>query len=161
MRHKGGRVFHHTVVLALRLFLGGMFVYASLHKLADPVAFGKIIYGYKIMPAWSINAFAMFLPGVEFVAGVFLLAGFLCRGSALTVSLCLAVFIAAISYNLARGLEFDCGCFSFARTRHAAAADLLVRDVIFFAMALRVLFAGSYPFSLDWLFGIEKRGQVD
>lgn len=158
MRHRLINYVHHSTVMLLRLFLGGLFVYASLHKLADPVSFSKLIYGYKMMPGWTINMFAILLPGVELIAGLFLIAGFLSRGSALVIALLLAVFIVAISYNLARGLEFDCGCFSFAHSKKGAAADLLVRDIILCAMALRVLVARSYAASLDWLFGLEKRG---
>jgi len=150
--------FYQSTVLVLRLFLGGMFVYASLHKLSDPVAFSKIIYGYKILPAFTINLFAIVLPGIELIAGILLIAGFLCRGSAMVISISLSVFIIALAYNLARGLDFDCGCFSFAHTKHGAAADLLMRDLVFFAMALWVLFARSYACSLDWLFGLEKWG---
>ncbi|MCX6355798.1 MAG: DoxX family membrane protein [Candidatus Aureabacteria bacterium] len=158
MRNRLSSFFHHSTVLVLRLFLGGMFVYASLHKLSDPVAFSKIIYGYKILPAFTINLFAIVLPGIELIAGIFLVLGFLCRGSALVISLCLWVFIVALTYNLMRGIEFDCGCFSFAHTKPGAAADLLVRDLVFFAMALRILFARRYACSLDWLFGLEKWG---
>jgi uncharacterized membrane protein YphA (DoxX/SURF4 family) len=123
---------------AMRLFLGGLFVYASIHKLRDPVEFARIVYGYKLLPAGLINIIAIALPGVELVAGVFLITGILARGAALTVTASLAIFIGAIGFNLARGLEFDCGCFSFARSKHGAAFDLLVRDIVLLGMGLRI-----------------------
>lgn len=150
---------HHSAVLLMRLFLGGLFIYASLHKLGDPAALSKIIYGYKILPPWAINLLAITLPGVELVSGVLLVLGLFSRGAAFIITLSLGVFICAISYNLWRGLEFDCGCFSFAHSSKGAAADLLIRDVIFIALSLRVLLAGRYPCSLDWLLGLERGGK--
>jgi uncharacterized membrane protein YphA (DoxX/SURF4 family) len=151
---------HHSAVLLIRLFLGGMFIYASLHKLIDPAAFSKIIYGYKILPYWAINILAISLPGVELVAGVLLVLGLFSRGAALTITLSLGVFVCAIGFNLWRGVEFDCGCFSFAHSSKGAAVDLLIRDLVLLALSLRVLFARRYPCSLDWLFGLERGGKA-
>ncbi len=145
--------------MVLRLFLGGLFIYASLHKLSDPVSFSRIIYGYKILPPWAVNLAAIVLPGVELIAGVFLVLGFLSRGASLTIVLSLGIFICALAFNLWRGLEFDCGCFSFAHSPRGAAADLLVRDLVLFALGLRVVFASRYACSLDWLFGFERGGK--
>jgi len=159
MKHGGIRLLDQSMVLILRLFLGGLFIFASLHKLGDPVSFSRIIYGYKILPPWAINILAIVLPGVELIAGVLLILGFLSRGAALTTTLSLGVFICALGYNLARGLEFDCGCFSFAHSPKGAAVDLLIRDLILLALSLRVLLAKRYACSLDWLFGLERGGK--
>jgi len=151
MRRRPPSLLGRATVFALRAFLGCLFIYASVHKLADPVSFSRIIYGYKILPPWAINVFAIVLPGVELVGGVLLLAGLLTRGAALTLTATLVVFILALGFNLARGLDFDCGCFSFARSKPGAALDLLIRDVIFLAISLRVLLAGSHAWALDCL----------
>ena len=45
--------------LWLRLFLGGLFIYASYHKILDPAAFAKNIYSYYLFPAASINLIAI------------------------------------------------------------------------------------------------------
>jgi uncharacterized membrane protein YphA (DoxX/SURF4 family) len=153
------QLIHHSAVMIIRLFLGGMFIYASLHKLADPAAFSKIIYGYKILPPWAINLLAITLPGVELVSGVLLLLGLFSRGASLTITLSLGVFVCAIGFNLWRGVEFDCGCFSFAHSSRGAAVDLLIRDIVLLILSLRVLFAHRYPCSLDWLFGLERGGK--
>ena len=50
---------HHYPVFAFRIFLGIMFIYASIHKLLDPVEFSRIIFGYDILPGWAINIIAM------------------------------------------------------------------------------------------------------
>ena len=42
------------VVLAARLLIGGMFVYASIYKVFDPANFAVSIRNYMIIPAsWS------------------------------------------------------------------------------------------------------------
>lgn len=138
-------------VTAARIFLGGLFVYASIHKLQDPVSFSRIVYGYKILPAAAVNLMAIVLPGIELVAGALLVAGLLRRGAALAVTLSLAVFIAALGFNLARGLDFDCGCFSFAHSKPGAALDLLLRDIGLLALSLWVLLSRECPLCLDRL----------
>jgi len=140
-------------ILFMRLFLGGLFIYASLHKLGDPVAFSRIVYGYKILPYWAVNFVAIILPGVELVAGAFLLAGFRSRGAAFVISLSLLIFICAIAFNLARGLEFACGCFSLSRSQQGAAIDLLIRDIILLALSVKLVFTDSHILSLDNLLG--------
>ncbi|MDD5557007.1 MAG: DoxX family membrane protein [bacterium] len=152
MRTAAGRLFD----TCLRLFLGGLFVYASIHKIQDPQAFARIIYGYRILPAELVNAAAIILPGVELVAGALLIAGLLSRGATLVIAACLAVFIAALAFNIARGLEFDCGCLSFAASRRGAAVDLLIRDILFLAMAARLLAAPRLPCTLDRLLGLDR-----
>jgi len=132
----------HAAAVAARIFLGCVFIYASIHKLQNPAEFARIIYGYKILPAALINLFAITLPGVELVAGILLVIGVLPSGAALTITASLAVFTVAIGFNLARGLEFDCGCFSFAGSRHGAALDLMLRDVALFALGVWLIATG-------------------
>ena len=64
------------VDLVLRWLLGGLFVLASAHKIMDPAAFAKIIYGYDLFPAVAINLIAIILPYIELTAG----SGTDCRG---------------------------------------------------------------------------------
>ena len=122
----------------LRLLLGGAFIWASWHKIASPEEFAKILYGYGIFPGYLINILALWVPFVELVAGVCLITGgyrLLSKEAGLTViNLMLLSFILIIAFNLARGHEFDCGCFSFDATPAGAlkgeAVRLLIRDLI-------------------------------
>lgn len=53
----------------------------------------------------------------------------------------LLAFIIALSINLMRGHEFDCGCFSFGEQGYTSSAvQLLIRDIIYFVFGLQVLF---------------------
>jgi len=44
-----------TLFLLSRLFLGGIFVYASYDKLLHPVPFAEIVYNYQILPDPLVN----------------------------------------------------------------------------------------------------------
>ncbi|MBU1169896.1 MAG: DoxX family membrane protein [Proteobacteria bacterium] len=121
----------------VRWTLGGVFVYASIHKILDPSEFAKIIYGYQLVPGYVINLSAIILPFVELFTGLFLLLGIYPRSSAILANVMLGIFMVAISINLIRGHEFDCGCFSVNKNGHTASnIELLIRDAIWFVFGL-------------------------
>lgn len=100
------------VELALRWLLGGIFVLASAHKIMDPAAFAKIIFGYDLFPAAAINLIAIILPYIELTAGLALITGVYPRAAAVILGGLLLGFILAIGINALRGHIFDCGCFA-------------------------------------------------
>ncbi|RPI27046.1 MAG: DoxX family membrane protein [Acidobacteria bacterium] len=112
-----------------RLIVGGIFIYAAVDKIAHPDQFAEIVNNYKLMPAKTINVMAIIMPWLELVAGVLLVAGVWVKDNAAILGALLLVFIVAISINLARGLDFDCGCFSTAASTKNASIWLLVRDI--------------------------------
>lgn len=126
--------------IIVRWILGAIFVYASWHKIAAPSHFAKIIYGYYLFPDFTINLTAIILPFLELFAGTALIFGIYPRSAALIVNTLLLAFIIAISINVIRGHEFDCGCFSFGKTDYTASAiELLFRDIIGFVLGLHLL----------------------
>jgi putative oxidoreductase len=109
--------------LALRLLLGGFFVYASLDKIASPAAFARIIYQWQVAGPVPSNVVAVTLPWVELVAGALLVLGVWKREAALVVALLLVVFLVASGSVLARGIDVEnCGCTSLAKTEAEAPA---------------------------------------
>lgn len=122
------------VELIMRWCIGVVFIYASYHKILHPADFAKVIYGYKLFPAEMINLTAIVLPYVELFCGVLLCAGVWTRSTALIINFLLLCFIIAISVNLIRGHQFDCGCFSVQEQGDVSSAVmLLIRDVFWFA----------------------------
>ena len=127
------------VELAVRWTLGLIFIYASFHKILSPADFAKIIYGYDLFPGALINLIAVMLPFVELVSGLSLIAGIYPRSAALIINTMLLAFIIALSINIVRGHEFDCGCFSSSEIGYTTSVKLsLLRDVIFFVLGLHV-----------------------
>ncbi len=106
------RYFKGPVVLIARLILGGVFIYASLDKIAHPAEFAKAIGNYHVVPFGLENLMALALPWLELIAGICLIAGIMVDGATIMVILMNIVFIFAISQALARGISIECGCFS-------------------------------------------------
>jgi putative oxidoreductase len=97
--------------LVLRLFLGGLFVYAAFSKVTDPAGFAMSVRGYKIVPFALSNLFALSVSWTEMLAGVMLIIGLWTRKAAGAIAILLGMFIAAITMVLVRGMVVDCGCF--------------------------------------------------
>lgn len=119
-----------------RILLGAVFVYASWGKILDPAAFARIIANYQIVSAGTGHLTALFLPYLELVCGVCLIINRWSRGSALIVTGLMMVFIAALAYNIYRGLDIDCGCFTLTEGATGSMWVNLVRDILFLAMAI-------------------------
>jgi len=98
--------------LAARLFLAVVFLYASVDKILHPVEFAKAVYLYQILPGPLINLAALILPWLELVLGLCLAAGIWLPGAVLWSNALLGTFFAALLFNLFRGLDIHCGCFS-------------------------------------------------
>jgi uncharacterized membrane protein YphA (DoxX/SURF4 family) len=128
--------------LISRFVLGGLFVYASFDKILHPHEFAEVVYNYQILPDALVNLTAILLPWLELCAGIFLILGLFLRGALVTCNVLLAVFLAALAFNLARGLDIDCGCFTASADPSSGGAMVLylLRDAFFLAMGLSVFF---------------------
>ncbi len=144
------------LVLAARLIIGVLFVYASVYKVLDPASFAVSIRNYMIIPpAWS-NLIALTLPWIELAVGLFLIVGIQTRASALLTTGMLGVFLAALIYAYSIGLDIDCGCFTSAASSGGRIGLYhLVRDGSLFLISLLVVVADSGDFSLS---GVELFG---
>ena len=144
--------------LALRLILGATFVYASYDKILAPAAFAKIVYGYGLFPAVSINLIAVIIPFLELFTGVALITGVYPRVAALLAGGMLLAFITALSINLIRGYEFDCGCFSTdSGGRGNFAGFLILRDLALLALSAYIFFyQNPRRLSIQNIRGIQK-----
>jgi putative oxidoreductase len=136
------KLWHHRwVELVARLVLGSIFIYASYHKILAPDEFAKIVYGYDLFPSETINLIAIIIPFIELISGIALIIGIYTRSAAIIIIGMLAAFVIAISINIIRGHEFDCGCFSSDTSQAVNSAwQTLGRDMIF-------MMAGIYIFA--------------
>jgi uncharacterized membrane protein YphA (DoxX/SURF4 family) len=130
----------HGILFCLaRLILGGIFIFASLDKIMNPLAFAKSISNYQILPNALINLAAIVLPWLELILGTLLVFGVWLPGTIVLVDLLLVVFFGALMFNLVRGLNVDCGCFSTSPTENPSIILSVMRDTVF-------LFLGGYLF---------------
>jgi uncharacterized membrane protein YphA (DoxX/SURF4 family) len=137
---------HPVLHRVLGLGLGGVFVYASLDKIAQPAAFARIVYHYRLLGPdldsgpLAANLLAVTLPWVELVAGLLLIIGLWRREAALATALMLVAFIGAVSWALLHGVDLaNCGCFSVAagdQDGRQLGIQLLVGDIGLLVAAL-------------------------
>jgi putative oxidoreductase len=111
-----------ALLLAGRLLLGGIFVFAAYSKLHFGGAwhlrdyhffFAMAINSYNMLPLPVVQGMARVLPWLElFLGGMLILGvGLLWVSSAIT--LLLLVFMAALTRAAMLGLEINCGCFGY------------------------------------------------
>ena len=136
MGHPRQRRSFHT---GLRLLLGGIFIWASWDKIRAPAAFAEIIANYQLLPEAAIPVVSVWLPWVEAMCGLCLVTGVGAAGAALLVNLLLVGFIAALSLNLARGIDVNCGCFSLAAAAPGSVPLEIARDAVLLAVGIVVL----------------------
>jgi len=141
---RAGRLVVPALETALRLFLAGLFAYASLDKIAHPDQFAAIIRDYRLLPQAAVPFTAVVLPWLEAVLALALVLG-KWREGALFLSVALLVaFFASLVANMARGLDVSCGCFSTATGSGGNMAWYLVRDGFFVLAGLAAWYLGVW-----------------
>jgi hypothetical protein len=139
-------VSHPAVGLVMRVYLGGIFIYASMSKINYPAEFAESIAAYQIVPHWALHPMALLTPWLELISGVLLLVGVRTRAAAAAVGGMLAVFSLAVLLALLRGIPAGCGCFS--SVEEPLGWGTFVRDLLWLSMAVRV-FAGPSALQLE------------
>jgi uncharacterized membrane protein YphA (DoxX/SURF4 family) len=128
-----------AVLIAGRLFLGGILVYAAYTKLKLPwISFAATIEAYQLLPDWGVIFVARTLPPFELVLGLMLIAGVGLRWVAAAASALLLAFFLIMVRAYALGMDIDCGCFG---PGDRLSAKTLVRDGLLLALALGITFA--------------------
>ncbi len=127
-------------VLWARLILGGIFIFASVDKIVHPGAFAQVIRNYGILPDILVNLTAVVLPWLELFVGIALVAGFQLPGAAVICETLLLVFWGALVFNIARGVDVHCGCFSTNVSGKPHTLWYLFRDTVFLAVGGYLLY---------------------
>jgi hypothetical protein len=124
----------------MRLILGGVFVWASIYKILHPAAFAGVIANYQLLPDVLVNGYAVTLPWLELLLGFFLIFGLWLPGAVVLSNLLLVVFSGALVFNVARGLDIDCGCFTSDTIGNPKTTWYLVRNAALITVAAYLLF---------------------
>ncbi len=121
-------------LIALRVGLGLMFVYAAWTKLTMPwIQVAMIVEGYQLLPAWAVELVAKTLPPAELVLGLWLIVGKWLPLAASASSAILLVFMVVLVRSFAKGMQIECGCFG---AGDPLSAYTLARDGAFLAASL-------------------------
>jgi hypothetical protein len=98
------------LIFILRIATGLFFIYAGQSKIFHTMEFAQAIRAYDIIPDSLSTLPAIFLPWIELYCGIFLIAGFYTRSSAVVAAGLLIIFTLNVLIALLRGLDIDCGC---------------------------------------------------
>jgi len=141
-----------------RVACGAVFIYASYDKMSDPEKFGKLVAEYHVLPAVLVPLAAVVIPWLEFLTGICLAVGFRWREAALVFSALMGIYILSLGWNLIKGVEMNCGCFSLDSTEKITWLTV-GRDVLFLAMGLLTLTASKTYVDIERFFGSKfKKG---
>ena len=99
------------IVWIAQAFIGFIFIYAAIEKIANPAGFSDSIANYKLLPNFAINFFAIAIPWIELIVGILLIFNFYVKENALIFSSLIAIFTIMIFISVLRGLDINCGCF--------------------------------------------------
>src|SRR2546421_439982 len=124
----------------LDVIVGGIFVYAGVLKILDPVQFANDIDNYKSLPWFVSVRLAFYLPWLEIFCGLALVSRLLYRGGLSILTALIAVFIGATIAARARGLDITCGCFGHA-SQHWSFPQHMAIDLTIFAALIALLLA--------------------
>jgi len=127
-----------TLLLVFRIVLGGLFVYAGVVKVGNPLDFAQDIRNYRLVGQSLAFIVAVILPWLEILAGAFLIAGTWKRGAALVITGLLVFFIVLTLVTMARGLDVDCGCFGSLSRK--SGWSVVLEDLGMLVMGLALLF---------------------
>ncbi len=120
---------------ALRFIVGGIFIYASIDKILHPQGFAQAIFNHQILPGNLINLTAAALPWTELILGLCLVLNRFTAGASVLASVLMTTFTSIISFNLIRGLDVGCGCFSTSATEAMNTLTWL-RDLFILALTM-------------------------
>ena len=138
-----------VALLIARLLLAVVFFVAGFAKLADLPGSRQALRDFGV-PAVLANPFGVLLPLAEIVVAVALILPVSAWWGALGALALLLLFVAGISYNLARGRTPDCHCFGQIHSSPAG-WPTLIRNLLLTAIAGFVIVFGHNNAGLDIL----------
>ncbi|HPW19087.1 MAG TPA: MauE/DoxX family redox-associated membrane protein [Candidatus Aminicenantes bacterium] len=130
---------NRPLLLVFRVVLGGLFIYAGVVKVVDPLGFAQDIRNYRLVGQSLSFLAALVLPWLEILAGAFLVSGVCRRGAALAITVLLVFFIVLTLVTMARGLDVDCGCFGSLSRK--SGWSVVLEDLGMLALGLSLLLA--------------------
>ena len=145
-------IFNPYLLLAFRLLLAAIFIYAAVQKIGKPLAFADEIRNYGVVGYGPpLYIMAVVLPWIELLCGLSLVTGVAVRGAALILVGLNAMFFAVIAKKTIGYVSdgtpfmkvyFDCGC-GFGATY---AWKKLLEDAAYLLVSFALLAAPRHRF---------------
>jgi putative oxidoreductase len=132
------------LLLISGIVLGGVFIFAGMEKIADPTAFAKSIYNYKLFPQGLINLVSVIIPWIEVTAGILLIFNVYSKENAIILNALLLFFNIIVIISITRGLNIDCGCFGTAGGSKVGWLKILENSALFL-FGLHIIFFSGIP----------------
>ena len=122
----------------IRIILSIVFIYASIDKIVHPQSFAQAVFNHQVLPEILINIIAIVLPWMELILGLCLFFNVWMNGASALTAVLMFIFMSTITFNLLRGLDVGCGCFSTS-TEESMNSLTLIRDMIFLCLSLSLV----------------------
>jgi len=120
-------------LIAVRLLLAGIFLWAAIAKLREPwLLFAANLDSMQLLPTPAVFFIARVLPWAELLLGALLLTGLQARYTVPVATVMLLIFFGVLVDAYWRGLTVDCGCFG---PGEALGPLTLVRDGLLLAIS--------------------------
>ncbi len=121
-----------------RIVLAFVFIYASLDKIIHPQAFAQAVFNHQVLSEAFINIIAIVLPWMELILGICLLFNIWMNGASILTAGLMLIFMSTITFNLLRGLDVGCGCFSTS-VEGSMNSMTFIRDLIFLCLSFSLV----------------------
>ena len=129
-------LFSPLLVIAVRVSIGVVFIYAGAIKIYDPTGFAAMINNYDIIPLILVNIVAIVMPWIEVIFGVLLVLGVWFEGCSMLSLFLFCLFFVSITIAVMRGIDIDCGCFSTQAGTSPVTIFTIFRDMLLIAVGV-------------------------
>ncbi len=136
---------------ALRVALGGLFLYAGVQKALDLSDAVLAVHGYALAPSLLVHPVALGLTLLEITLGALLILGLFTRFAAGAVAVLALLFLVVLVQAKVRDLDISCGCFGGSGAGKGVGWIDLLREPPILAAALYLVWRGPGPYALDRL----------
>ncbi|MBI4764586.1 MAG: DoxX family membrane protein [Deltaproteobacteria bacterium] len=142
----------------LRIYIGWIFIEASLSKIPDPALFAENVANYRLVPYYGLNLVAIVLPWLELVCGFYLIIGLRIKAATFVAGGLLFLFTIFVVVNIFRGVNMNCGCFD--TVEEPIGWTKVVTNMIWLSMTIQIFFFDKISFFRRGRFLFKKPGAI-